>query len=77
MVHALKKWLTPEEAAATLPSGRTHAATIRRWIRQGVQTPKGVIKLKGKKVGLTWFVESNEIEIFLDNLTHASVEASD
>lgn len=49
-----------------------HRATIYEWLTDGIQTPAGPVKLKGKRKGGFWYSSYAAVEDFFDTLTRLS-----
>ncbi|WP_162672261.1 DUF1580 domain-containing protein [Gemmata massiliana] len=61
--------LSLSAAARLFPPLRQHAAvrasTIWRWVREGVMTPNGRVKLEAVRVGQSWITSREAVERFI------------
>ena len=67
-----ERYLSPSEAAECLPR-RPHPFSIIRWIREGVVTPSGRVRLDATKVGGHWMILADDLQKFLRRTTSGSL----
>jgi hypothetical protein len=65
--------LTLNQVARLLPPGRNgrpvHLSCVFRWIRDGVKTPHGKVRLEGIRVGHRWLSSAEAVQRFAEALT--------
>jgi hypothetical protein len=59
-----ERWLTPHQAAESLPGGG-HPAKVVRWFTEGLIVDGRRLKLAATRVGGRWFVRTADLEAFL------------
>src|SRR5687767_8502007 len=64
--------ITLTEAAARCGASRFAVA---RWLRFGIATPAGRLRLKATRRGGQWRIDPTDLEAFLDQLTARSLPA--